>query len=314
MLVNILIFIAVILLAIGLAQLTRRAWRIRSFFKWIATPLAGLLTLLVAAIAVLGGIGLSKFYIPRGNPPPDLKVELTQERIDRGQHLASASCADCHSPNKQLPLTGGPDFGKDAGIPIGSLVPYNLTPGGPLKDWSDGEIFRAIREGVDRNNKPLLTMQGIPYRNMSDEDIQAVIAYLRSQEPVENMAGGDQPSFVFALFAGAGLVPDPGPSRASITAPPKAANVEYGQYMVSWAGCHDCHGPDLKGGKGGLTPAGPNLVSITSSWQPDQFVQTLRTGVDPTGHEISTVMPWKTYKNLDDVELKAILAYLQSLK
>ncbi len=314
MLVNLLIFIAVILLAVGLALLTRRAWHIRSFIRWIATPLVGLLTLLVLVIAVIGGIGLSKIYIPRGSPPPDIKVELTPERIARGQHLVSASCVDCHSPNKELPLSGGPDFGQGLGIPIGSLIPYNLTPGGPLKDWTDGEIFRAVREGVDRNNKPLLTMQGIPYRNMSDEDLQAVIAFLRSQQPVENTAGGDKPSFLFAMFLGAGLVPDPGPSQAHITAPPKAANVEYGRYMVSFAGCRDCHGPNLTGGKGGLTPPGPNLVSITSSWQAADFIKTLRTGVDPTGHQLNDIMPWRTVGKMDDIELSAILAYIQSLK
>lgn len=221
---------------------------------------------------------------------------------------------ECHSINKELPLSGGRDFGEGLGIPIGSLVPYNLTPGGPLKDWTDGEIFRAIREGVDRNNRPLLTMQGIPYRNLSDDDIQSIIAYLRSQEPVDNSAGGDQPSFLFAIFAGAGLVPDPGPSRAIVTAPPKAANVEYGRYVASYAGCRDCHGPNFTGGKPGLTPVGPNLVSITSTWNSDDFIRTLRTGVDPSGHMLSTVMPWKTMGKMDDTELTALLAYIQSLK
>jgi mono/diheme cytochrome c family protein len=157
-------------------------------------------------------------------------------------------------------------------------------------------------------------MQGLPYRNLSDEDIYSIIAYLRHQPAVTNQVGGDQPNILFALFAGAGLVPDPGPSRGPVQAVTKDTSPEYGQYLVSAAGCHDCHGANLTGGSGGLTPAGPNIVVLTANWEPEGFIQTMRTGVDPTGYRLSTVMPWKSYGKLDDVELAAIFAYLQSLK
>jgi mono/diheme cytochrome c family protein len=282
--------------------------------KWIATPLAGLFTLLFVLIAILAATGLFKFYAPRGSPAPNITVEQTQERVARGEHLASAFCAECHSSNGELPLGGGEDVAKKSPVPIGLLVPYNLTPGGPIKDWSDGEIFRALREGVDREGHPLLAMQGLAFRNLSDDDIQAVIAYLRSQEAMTNPAGGDAPNIVFAIFTGAGLVPNLNPIRGSVTVVAKGPTPGYGKYIVSVAGCRDCHGPNLTGGTGGLTPIGPNIVAITANWKPDGFTQAMRTGVDPAGHAISTAMPWKSYGKLDDEELAALLAYLQSLK
>ena len=270
MIVNIFILIGIILIVLGLAWLTWRAWRIKpKVLKWILTPLAGLFTLLVALIATVAAIGLFKLYMPRGSPPPMITSAANQEQLARGQHLANSICAECHSRNGELPLSGGEDVAGKSPIPIGQLVPYNLTPGGPLKDWSDGEIFRTLREGVDRDGRPLLAMQGLSFRHLSNDDIQSIIAYLRSQEAVTNNAGGDRPNFLLALFIGAGLFPDPGPVQGTVSAAAKDLSPEYGSYIVSYAGCRDCHGPNLTGGSGGLTPKGP---------QPDHHHRQLETG------------------------------------
>src|SRR6185369_10284595 len=124
--------------------------------------------------------GYAQASMSRGGPVPALKVAGTPEQIARGQHLANTLCAGCHSADGSLPLSGGRDVGADAPIPIGSYWSINLTPAGPLKDWSDGEIMRVLREGVDRDNHPLLVMSSNSVRYLSEDDKQAVIAYLRS--------------------------------------------------------------------------------------------------------------------------------------
>ena len=98
-------------------------------------------------------VGMVKQHA-RKAPVPDLTVEATPERIARGKALADSFCSACHS--KTGTLTGGGDVSEDLPVPIGSLVPPNLTPAGPLKNWSDGEIFRAIRNGVGADGSWLM--------------------------------------------------------------------------------------------------------------------------------------------------------------
>jgi len=140
---NLVGLIVLIALAIGFAWLTRRAWRSkRGPIKWVGVVLAGLPTLLLGLLSVFAAAGMVKTYTPRGSPAPDITLAGTAEQIARGEHLAYAFCASCHSLNDQLPLSGGRDVGKDSPVPIGELTGANLTPAGRLKDWSDGEIFR----------------------------------------------------------------------------------------------------------------------------------------------------------------------------
>jgi len=243
-------------------------------------------------------------------------VAGTPAQIARGEHLAASFCASCHSANGELPLTGGVDLFADIPIPLGSAFSANLTPAGPLADFTDGEILRVLREGVDNNGNPLLLMSIVRVRHMSDEDLHAVIAYLRSQPAVENDVPEplDQPTFLAALMGGAGLLPPPQPPvQGPIVAPPAAETVAFGEYNVSFQDCRDCHGADLHGGTPGqLPPVGPDLA-IAKGWTRDQFIATLRTGVDPSGHQLSAEMPWKQIGLLDDTELAAIHLYLQSL-
>jgi len=84
-------------------------------------------------------------------------------------------------------LTGGVDIGNDLPIPVGSLVSSNLTPAGQLSHWSDGEIFRAIRNDVDANGRWLIMMSYTNAGKLSDDDIQAVISYIRSQSAALNL-------------------------------------------------------------------------------------------------------------------------------
>jgi mono/diheme cytochrome c family protein len=187
-----------------------------------------------------------------------------------------------------------------------------LTPATDLKDWSDGEILRAIREGVDDEGRPLVIMPARNLRNLSDEDVQAVVAYLRSQPAVQHETPPTNVSLLAVILTGAGLFEfDVRPVTESVTAPPQGPTVEYGQYIVGFQDCRDCHGKDLTGGKP-PAPVGPNL-QVIKDWTQEQFIKTIRTGVDPKGHQLKPVMPWKTYAKMDDVEIAAVYTYLHNL-
>lgn len=315
MFTNILNLLVMAVVSVFFGWLARRSWSSRNAIaKWFGAILSGLLSVLVGLLSIIVMIGMVKAYSPRNAPIPDIQVAGTPEQIQRGEHIANAFCTSCHSVDKELPLTGGVDLGADFPIPLGSFISANLTPAGRLKDWSDGEIFRAIRNGVDRDGRWLFVMSNVRGRNLSDEDLQAVIAYLRNQPAVatEIVDPSDQPSLLGFIMFGTGMLPAGNtPITEAITAPAKAPTSEYGEYILSYQDCRDCHGEDLLGGiEGQLAPLGPNL-KVVSGWTQEQFITTLRTGVDPSGHELDpSKMPWKSIGRMDDEELTAMYLYL----
>ena len=278
MLVNIISVLVLVALVVLFAWLVRRSWGSkRAWLKWPGLVLSGLLTLVLAAVTIVAVIGFARGYLPASNPAASIKVAATSAQVERGKQMAYL-CAGCHSPNGDLPLAGGQEnFGQlGAGGPtVGNLYPPNLTPGGELASWTDGEIIRAIREGVHKSGRPLLVMPSATFHNMSDEDVQALVAYLRSQPTVKREAHFDTPSngvnVLGALFLGSGLFPTSAQPAITqpVVAPPRGTSPEYGDYLVHTLGCTDCHGEKLDGHTtGGLGPSGaPNLTLIVPKWQ-----------------------------------------------
>lgn len=317
MLGNILIWLVIVASAVLFGRLAVRAWRATNkIVKLGAGIVSGLLTLVVSLVSILMLIGMVKFYTPRSAPVLDLTVAGTSEQIARGEHLANSFCASCHSTTNQLPLTGGLDLGKDFPMPLGSFVSVNLTPAGPLKAWSDGEVFRAIRNGIDRDGRGLMVMGGARGRHLSDEDIIALIAYLRSQPATANDTPlpPDQPNALALILTGAGMIPEGEPPiTTAINMPAKSATAEFGAYILSYQDCVVCHGATLTGGTPGqLAPIGPNLA-LMKGWSKEQFITTMRTGVDPSGHALGAQMPWQNVGRMDDDELTAVYAYITGL-
>jgi len=317
MFVNILGWLLILALAVLFGLLARRSWRVKNrFLKWVGVLLSALLALVFTLVSVLVLVGMVKAYTPHKVAAPELNVAQTPENLQRGEHLANSFCTSCHSTTGELPLSGGIDMAKDFPIPLGSLVTVNLTPAGPLKDWTDGEIFNILRHGVDPQGRRLVIMSNARVRYLSDEDTQALIAYLRSQPAVENETPNppDRVNMLALLMLGAGMLPDGLPSVAGpVLAPPKGPTVAYGEYILSFQDCRNCHGEDLKGGKEGqLAPIGWNLDPV-KKWSAEQFITTMRSGVNPEGYHLSENMPWKQIGRMDDIELQAIHAYLASL-
>ena len=150
------------------------------------------LSLGLALTLVLPGCALFK---AASRPAPDVKVASTPAKIKRGAYLATnvMGCVGCHSPLNEahLPLpdqlgAGGRVFGHAEGLP-GEIVSANLTPDPAtgIGSWTDGELVRAIREGVSRDGHALFPIMPYPnYRELSDDDTEAIVAYLRSLPPV----------------------------------------------------------------------------------------------------------------------------------
>lgn len=306
-----------VLLLILFGFLTWRAWRANNkILKYAGGIVSGLLTLVVAVVtgaALYGFAQLNKTYT---NPVADIKVASTPDQVARGQKLAYA-CVGCHSSNGQFPLAGQ-NFG-EGGPPLGTLYATNLTPGGELKDWTDGEIIRAIREGIHKNGRSLLIMPAGGFHGMSDADVQALVAYLRSQ-PAAPATPPTQINLVGALLVtisgGAFLTAQP-PITGPVTGPPEGPTAEYGQYLISSiGGCRDCHGANLAGGVADPNgpPAGPNLTTVGQRWSEADFIKAMRTGMKPDGTAFSEDMPWKEINAFaSDDDLKALYAHLKTL-
>lgn len=297
-----------------LAWCSVRAWRSKKpLRKWAGAGSAALIAAVVLVPAVLMSAGLVK-RSARTAATPDLTVTATPAQIARGREIADSFCGACHS--KTATLTGGEDIGKHFPISVGTFVSSNLTPAGSLAHWSDGQIFRAIRNGVDANGRWLVVMSYTNAGKLSDEDIRAVIAYIRDQ-PAAGERTAEPPDHLNPLglaMLGAGMLPGGKPVLTGvIQAPAKSATAPYGEYILSYQDCRECHGSDLKGGvQGQLPPVGPGL-DLVKSWSLDQFISTMRTGTDPVGHQIGEAMPWQAVGKMDDEELTAIYQYLVHL-
>lgn len=150
---NLVILVIVFALTIGAGYLTYRA--ARSKRRWLvkipATLLAGALTLVLAAVSFIGLKGFTATYTPAAVAAPSLTVQGTPEQIARGKYLVNIACTGCHGTDGQFPLTGGFDMATEIPIPIGAMKASNLTPAGAIAKYSDGELFRVLRQGIGKD-------------------------------------------------------------------------------------------------------------------------------------------------------------------
>ena len=285
-----------------------------------------------------------KFFMPNVAAAPQLKVELTKDRIERGKYLANnvAVCMDCHSSRNWKKFSGplvagslgkgGEYFGPEMGFP-GEFYAKNLTPTN-LGDWTDGEIFRAITTGVNKDGEAMFpVMPFLNYGKMDKEDVYDIIAYLRSLPPIENEVPDSSPHFPMNFIL------NTIPQEAQLAQKPHASDkVEYGAYLANAAGCIECHTPAkngqlirekaFAGGREFKMPNGsifsPNITSDKETgignWSETAFVSRFKTFENPEAArelkegEVNSIMPWTMYAGMKDSDLKAIYAYLQSLK
>ena len=193
--------------------------------------------LLILALIIVGfGALLSyvKFGLPDVGPAPDIKVEITTERLERGEYLAYnvMMCIDCHSTRDWNSFSGPPVagthgkggeiFSREMGFP-GNYYAPNITPAG-IGDWTDGELFRAITAGVNKEGNALFPVMPYPYfGKMDKEDVYSVIAYIRSLKPIENEVPVSESDFPFNFIIN--LIPQEPDFHPN---PPESDKIAYG--------------------------------------------------------------------------------------
>jgi mono/diheme cytochrome c family protein len=301
-----------------------------------------LIVLCLAALLAVGitlTIGWRPIIGPRSRPLTDRVFERTPARWARGKYIVEnlAACADCHSPHdwskhdSPIPLgmeAAGQDMSDLKGLP-GYVVAPNLTPDMETGTgtWSDDALARAIREGIGHDGRTLFPMMPYEgYRHLSDEDIASIIVFLRSLPPVRNPLPQTQIIFpVKYLIRGV-----PEPITDPVPPPDVSDQVKRGNFLVTIAGCRDCHTPMDKGEplpnmdlSGGQIFEGPWGRVASANLTPDPsgipyydetlFLQAIRTGY-VKARPLNQIMPWPHYGGMTDDDLKAIFAYLKTVK
>jgi mono/diheme cytochrome c family protein len=287
-----------------------------------------------------------KIALPNVGDAPDLKVELTPERIERGKYLANsvAVCMDCHSTRDWTkfsgPITpgtlgkGGEAFDQKAGFP-GAYYASNITPHN-LGKWTDGEIFRAVSSGVSKDGRALFPVMPHPnYGKLDKEDILSIIAYIRTLPTIVNEVPA--PSSDFPM----NFILNTIPQKAQLKPRPDTANqVLYGKYVFTAASCGDCHtkqekgkpieGMELAGGfefpmrNGNIVKSAnitPDEETGIGLWTKNAFVKKFKAYAAAdykphtvAGKDFNTVMPWTMYGTMTEQDLGAIYEYLRTVK
>ncbi len=299
--------------------------RFKKILKWTGIVLLVLIGGISATVAMRQNVKYDRPY-------PAIRASADSAVILRGKNIVfgAAHCADCHSPyntdsmfalGQQVSLSGGHAFK----LPVGTIYSKNITPDNEtgIGRYTDAEIARTLRYGVRPDGTVLFDF--MPFHNMSDEDLGAVISYLRSQQPVKNAVPANDLN-VLGKAVKALLIKPAGPSGEVPESVKPDTTAVYGAYLAnSIANCKGCHTPrNMMTGafegepySGGMEIEGfitPNLTTDSSSrmfgWTEKVFIDRIRMGkLNP-----KSPMPWNSYKRMSDDELTAIYNYLQTVK
>jgi cytochrome c553 len=288
----------------------------------IGRVLLGLFGAIVVIFVVIAGVvfAVSQSRLSRAYSIPVAPLTIPDDAatIARGKYLADAvtGCTDCHGEN-----LGGKVF---ADAPPFRLVASNLThgAGGVGESYTDADWVRAIRFAVRPDGAPLLFMPTQAFSQLGNDDLAAIVAYIKSATPTDNAPGRSElrPLGRALLVAGQlGLPVDGVDTTLPVPSAPSAGRtVEYGQYLAAVGACRECHGLSLAGAPPTEpdTPPGADLTPAgrLGTWSDDDFRRAMRTGIRPDGSQIHPAMPWRVLAKQSDDELAALYRYLRSLK
>jgi mono/diheme cytochrome c family protein len=296
----------------------------------------------VLLVVIVGGVVYvgSRQHLTFDAPYPHVVASTDSAVVARGHYLVRdvAPCASCHGDPAQrkaymsgadTPLIGG--FAFD--IPPGKFYTRNLTPDREtgLGNVGDSAIARALRFGVGHDGRallPFMEMQGL-----SDDDLVAVVSYLRTQAPVHNVVPAHYFNMLGKVVKATAMAHPVGPSSTPPAVAPRGASVETGHYLVeSVALCWACHtersqmtgaltGPRFGGTKGfqddedpSRTWSPPNITSDPKTGRlgaltEDQFVARFRQGRVVPG----SPMPWQAFSRMNEDDLRSIYRYLKTV-
>jgi len=302
------------------------------------------LTLLVLVAAFLI-YALTRSGTKYETPYPEITAGKDSSLIARGKYLVygPAHCVDCHAPSKdfkrveageEVLLSGGNFFD----LPIGKIYVPNITPDNStgIGSYTDGEIARTLRYGVKKNNEAL--MDFMPFYDISDEDLRAIISFLRSEKAVNNPVPKNKWTFMGKIVKALGMIKPMGDGIVP-ESPAPDTTAEYGKYIAgSIANCRGCHtkrdlmtgayiGPEYAGqmtlevlnenhqvieDKHLVTP---NLTPDRETgrifyWDQETFIKRIRQGRIIAG----SPMPWEAFSRMSERDLKALYKFFKSLK
>jgi cytochrome c553 len=273
---------------------------------------------LVLIVAILGTVvyvaGGSKFNETYAFPDHVPAVSADSATLAKGAALVNShACRHCHG--EDLAGTLYVD-----GMPFARITASNLTPGrgGIGSRYTDADWERAIRHGVNAEGRGLMIMPSDLFTHLADDELGAMIAYLKTLPPVDNELPETELGPVGRMVAMLNpltmpqLMGEAPPHPAA--APPYGPTAEFGAYRASTL-CGACHGKNLSGGPhpDPEGPYSPNLHHV-ASWTLEQFARTLRTGTRPDGRVLDDkYMPWSSLKNLPDTEIEALYRHIRTL-
>lgn len=241
----------------------------------------------------------------------------------------------CRTANTGIQGNGGEKYDKaTVGVP-GTIYALNITPSG-IGNWTDGELIRAITTGVTKDGKALFPL--MPYysfNSLSREDLYSIVAYIRTLKPIENKIPNRELDFPMNLI----VKTIPLVTYNGGKSPDKSDTLAYGKYLVTIAGCGDCHTPMVKGKPvenltlaGGMVfnlPFGtlrsanitPDNETGIGKWTKENFISRFKhfdsdsTGNVPVSKDgFNTLMPWTFFAGMKDEDLSAIYTYLRTIK
>ena len=310
----------------------------KNIFKYLKWLFSGLVVLVAVFLLFVVLKPVSNYEAPF----PDIKASSDPAVITRGKHLfyGAAHCSGCHAPRSELArLQQGeevlPSGGEDFDLPFAMIYAPNITAdvATGIGAFSDGEIARSLRYGVKQNGEALIDF--MPFYDLGDEDLTAIISFLRTLPAVNNQRPKNQWRFLGKALRAVGVFNPKGDGDVP-PAPATAATIEYGEYLAkSVANCRGCHtkrslltggfvGDEYAGGMvfgvGGVVDSEsgyfitPNLTPDESTgrmagWTVDTFVQRFKIGkIYP-----ESIMPWGQFKRMTDTELTALFMFFQSL-
>jgi mono/diheme cytochrome c family protein len=294
---------------------------------------------LTAVLALLSVLAAYVWFAPIPTYTP-MEVELTAmpsaDRLARGREIAGVLCTQCHFDPATRKLSGR----LMPKTPLGQNWSGNITsdPQHGIGSWSDGQIAFALRTGVTPSGR--LAAPGMPRLTLlSDEDVLALVTFLRSGDPLVAPSDATHPpanlTFLGRALLHFAVKPAPYPST-SVHAPSNPDPVERGRYLVqAVALCWRCHSESyashdelhperskgyMAGGSEGDDPSGRTILSANltpdsetgiGDWTEEQFAKALRTGLQPDGEALSPAMPM--FDEFSSDETHAIWAYLRTL-
>jgi mono/diheme cytochrome c family protein len=293
-----------------------------------------LVVLVLAAVAITFTVGWRPVIGAKKRALTSHKFEVTPERMRRGDYLVHSlmHCMACHSKyddKANPPVLLSKEGAGQVLFEEGNfrLVATNITPDPKtgIGRWSDDAIARAIREGIAADGSALFPV--MPYehfRRLSDEDLASIVVLLRSLPPVQSDLPPNKIPFLFARLIQAvpQLVTEPVPE------PDSSTPAKHGAYLVNMATCSDCHTPlnpkfqpipGMEMAGGNPMGEGVNSANLTPDssgigyYDEALFLQAMRTG-SVRARKLNAAMPWWAFRSMTDDDLKAVFAYLRTLK